>query len=602
VVDVYGIPTVDGSGEPWDYEDSYAYRNLNINSPNTTFTLSEWTIAAPNTLDGMSDDLAPFLTPGYRALSPENDILSFTFPEQTGSAVINSTNHTINIEVTAVANLANLTPTITISASAMINPLSGEAQDFSTSPFVYTVTAQNGTPQAWNIYVTQASGVNTETDILSFYLSQQTGPATISTLNHTVGIDVLYGTNVSALSPTITVSSGASIDPLSGSIEDFTNPFVYTVTAEDGITVQDWTVTVTVVNSPENDILTFSLAQQTGPAIISNSSHTVNIEVNNGTILSSLTPSITISPGAMINPAGGTPQDFSVPFTYIVTAQNGTPQNWLVTVTEAAPLNDETDILSFVLTEQTGPAVINSVSHTIDIEVVNGTNVTALTPSELTISAGATIFPSATLQQDFSSPFAYTVTAENGSDFQVWTVSVTEATQLSSDAEILSFILAEQTGPAFIDSALATVDIEVTMGTDVSDLTPNISISAGAAISPLSGSAQDFSFPVTYTVTAQNSTIKEWLVSVSVASVNSQADHSGNYIIYPNPAREIINIECNNDIKEISVYSISGIQLFTETHDSKKYEINVSLLKQGLYLLKLSDNKGNVNICRFIKE
>ncbi|MFH2143583.1 MAG: lamin tail domain-containing protein [Bacteroidota bacterium] len=602
VIDVYGIQDQDGTGQVWEYTDSYAYRNLNINSPNSTFTLSEWTIAPPNTLDGMGDDLSPFLTPGYRALSAENDILTFTFPEQTGSAIINSTNHTVNIEVTAVANLANLTPTITISPSATINPLSGESNDFSIFPFVFTVTAQDGTPQDWNIYVTQASGANNETDILSFSLTQQTGPAIINNTNHTVDIEVLFGTNVAALSPTITVSVGASINPLSGSVQDFTNPFIYTVTAEDAINIQDWTVTVTTANSSANDIITFVLSQQTGPATINSTNHTVNIEVANGTNLNSLTPTITVSPGATINPFSGTPQNFSTQFTYTVTAQDATTQDWTVNVSEAAPLNNETDILSFTFVEQTVPADINSGTHTVDIEVVNGTNVAALTPSSVTLSQGATIFPTSITQQDFTSPVTYTVTAENGTDFQLWTVTVTEAILPSNNAEILSFVIAEQTGQAIIDSALATVEIEVTNGTNVANLAPNITVSAGASVSPLSGSVQDFTFPVTYTVTAQDATTKDWLVSVSVASGNILVNNSNNYIVFPNPVKEIINIECNKTISYISVYTISGQLLITENQNSNKAELDLGNLSNGLYMLKFSDNDGNRYVSRFIKE
>ncbi|MCE1201127.1 MAG: DUF5018 domain-containing protein, partial [Bacteroidia bacterium] len=90
---------------------------------------------------------------------------------------------------------------------------------------------------------------------------------------------------------------------------------------------------------------------------------------------------------------------------------------------------------------------------------------------------------------------------------------------LSTQAEILSFSLPEQTGPATINSAAATVSIEVAHGTDVTSLTPTITVSAGATISPASGLAQNFSSPVVYTVTAQDgNTTKNWTVTVSVAA------------------------------------------------------------------------------------
>ncbi|NMM47127.1 DUF5018 domain-containing protein [Marinigracilibium pacificum] len=54
---------------------------------------------------------------------------------------------------------------------------------------------------------------------------------------------VFPGTDVTALVPTIAVSSGASVDPASGVAQDFTSPVTYTVKAEDGST-KSYTVTV----------------------------------------------------------------------------------------------------------------------------------------------------------------------------------------------------------------------------------------------------------------------------------------------------------------------------------------------------------------------
>lgn len=89
----------------------------------------------------------------------------------------------------------------------------------------------------------------------------------------------------------------------------------------------------------EAEILTFTLPQQTAPSTINSSSSTVNIQVAYGTALTSLTPAITVSPGATINPASGVARDFSTPQTYSVTAQNGTTNKvWTVTVT-VAPLS-----------------------------------------------------------------------------------------------------------------------------------------------------------------------------------------------------------------------------------------------------------------------
>lgn len=86
--------------------------------------------------------------------------------------------------------------------------------------------------------------------------------------------------------------------------------------------------------SDANDIVSFVLPEQTGTATIDVGAHTVAIEVEKGTNLTKLTPIITVSPDATISPPSGMTQDFSSPVTYTVTAEDGSPQEWLVIVKE----------------------------------------------------------------------------------------------------------------------------------------------------------------------------------------------------------------------------------------------------------------------------
>jgi hypothetical protein len=51
VVDVYGVPTADGTGSPWDHVDSYAYRNNGTGPDGATWVAANWTVTAPETLD-----------------------------------------------------------------------------------------------------------------------------------------------------------------------------------------------------------------------------------------------------------------------------------------------------------------------------------------------------------------------------------------------------------------------------------------------------------------------------------------------------------------------------------------------------------------------
>jgi hypothetical protein len=89
-------------------------------------------------------------------------------------------------------------------------------------------------------------------------------------------------------------------------------------------------------STSENNILSFSLPQQTAPATIDGTNHTVSITVAAGTALTSLTPTITVSTGATILPASGVAQNFTAPVTYTVTSSTGVAQAWVVTVNVAA--------------------------------------------------------------------------------------------------------------------------------------------------------------------------------------------------------------------------------------------------------------------------
>ena len=55
IVDYFGDRDTDGTGEPWEYLDGWAYRNNNT-GPDTTFTSTDWTYSGPNALDGETDN------------------------------------------------------------------------------------------------------------------------------------------------------------------------------------------------------------------------------------------------------------------------------------------------------------------------------------------------------------------------------------------------------------------------------------------------------------------------------------------------------------------------------------------------------------------
>jgi hypothetical protein len=181
--------------------------------------------------------------------SSEKEILSFRFVSPDIEASIDGKN--IVATVPFDTDVTNLVPIISVSDKATVNPASGVPQDF-TQPVSYTVTAKDGSQAVYSAIVI-VKAKSSEKRILSFRFASMDLNATIDESTNEIKATVPMGTDVSALVPTIIISSGATIDPSSGVVTDFTQPVTYTVTAEDGS--QANYLAIVTVEMPENPFL-----------------------------------------------------------------------------------------------------------------------------------------------------------------------------------------------------------------------------------------------------------------------------------------------------------------------------------------------------------
>ena len=170
---------------------------------------------------------------------------------------------------------------------------------------------------------------------------------------------------------------------------------------------------------------------------------------------------------------------------------------------------DEKLILRFEVGDVVG--VVDEDAKTVVLDFEAGTDVSHLTPT-ITISTYATIEPESGVAQDFTNPVYYTVTAMNGTTAQYMVEAVVH--DADNEKRILSFTIDGVEGD--INEIAKTVTVTMPEGTDVTLLEPTIEVSEGATVSPASGEAQDFTTPVTYTVTAQNGTTAAYTVMVFV--------------------------------------------------------------------------------------
>jgi formylglycine-generating enzyme required for sulfatase activity len=101
------------------------------------------------------------------------------------------------------------------------------------------------------------------------------------------------------------------------------------------------------------------------------------------------------------------------------------------------------------------------------------------------------------------------------------TACPTDPSETATD--ILSFVFAAADNDEIDADVTATIDgsevtANVSFGTDVTALVPAITIPEGASVTPASGEAQDFTDPVTYTVTAGDDSTQDYTVTVTIAA------------------------------------------------------------------------------------
>lgn len=84
----------------------------------------------------------------------------------------------------------------------------------------------------------------------------------------------------------------------------------------------------------------------------------------------------------------------------------------------------------------------------------------------------------------------------------------------------------------------------------------------------------------------------------STLSIDELASVAKTIKIYPNPVRNILNIETESAISKVEIYTLLGKEILKK--ESKN--IDVSVLPQGLYFIKISSSEGIETVKRFIKK
>jgi hypothetical protein len=430
-------------------------------------------------------------------------------------AVINGTS--ITATVPFGTNVTALKASFTITGDSVtvnnVAQTSGATANDFTSSVDYVVHAADASTQTYTVTVNIAQ--NTAKDITSFqFLTVNNAVLTVNVNASITGTDITailpFNTPKNSLIATFattgdTVTVGTTEQSSGQTVNDFTNPVDYVVTADDGSTQ---TYRVTVINSFSNskDIIAFSILGNSG--VITGT--TIKVTVPNGTPLTALVPTITIT-GQSVSPGDQVANDFTNPATYTVTAADNTTKQYTVTVVTAS--QTAKDITRFTINGL--EAVITTTSPTtgvITINVPNTLDRTALAPVvEIT---GISVAPASGQVVDFSNPVDYVVTA---ADLSTKTYTVTVGVVNGNGTKLItSFEILGVAGQITNGSSSSTVTLTLPAGTDRTALTPTIVIN-GSSLSPPSFIAQNFTQPVQYTVTAADGSTRVYTVTVSLS-------------------------------------------------------------------------------------
>ncbi|NHM07916.1 S8 family serine peptidase [Flavobacterium sp. CYK-4] len=82
-------------------------------------------------------------------------------------------------------------------------------------------------------------------------------------------------------------------------------------------------------------------------------------------------------------------------------------------------------------------------------------------------------------------------------------------------------------------------------------------------------------------------TASGWTANVSCAALSVSDFEKNQLQCYPNPAKSVVNFRCPEHIKSISVYTMLGQLIKTETPNTNRFVFDIATLSNGQYLFKV---------------
>lgn len=468
-------------------------------------------------------------------------------------ASIDASNKTITATVPYGTDVSALVATFSINGTLLMmgenEQVSGVTANDFTNPVVYTVVAGDGSILDYAVSIEVASSAAKNIKTFTFESSQNPTLSTNVTTNisgTSISAIVPYGTDISALvaafsSNGVRVMIGETEQTSGETVNNFTDPAIYTVVAGDGST-QDYHVTVLIASADSKSIMAFtfdsdknSALSEDIAAIISDTS--ISATVPWGTVITGLVATFSIN-GAAVNigntlqSSGVTVNDFTSSVTYTVRAEDGSTTDYNVTVIHESA--KEITAFSFASNNAGLPTEV--------IATISGSTISAIVPNATSslsslkatfsttgasVQVGSILQTSGNTQNDFTSPVIYTVTGVDGStrDYEVIVTIAAADAKFFSDFQFKASRNSAASLTQDITASISGTNISATVpsGTDITRLVATFSftgksvkIGTKAQTSGNNGSKNDFSSPVIYTITAEDDGTLDYTVTVTL--------------------------------------------------------------------------------------
>ncbi|MDA7483282.1 cadherin-like beta sandwich domain-containing protein, partial [Planktomarina temperata] len=371
------------------------------------------------------------------ALALSQGSLSPSFTSGTLAYTASVAHSVSSLIVTPTTNDANATATVNGASPATPVTLS-----VGSNTVTVQVTAQDGTTQSYTVTVTRAASSDATLSALTLSQGSLSPSFASGTLAYTSSVpnsvsSLIVTPTTNDANATAIVNGASAATPVTLAVGS--NTVTVQVTAQDGTTIQSYTVAVTRAASSDATLSALTLSSGSLSPSFASGTLAYTALVSNSVSSLIVTPTTNdANATATVNGASpATPVTLAVgsnPVTVQVTAQDGSTQSYTVAVTRAAASSDATLSALALSSSSLSPSfasgtlaytasVVHSVSSLIVTPSVNDANATATvngasaaTPVNLAVGSNTV-----TVQ----------VTAQDGTTTQNYTVTVTRAAALT---------------------------------------------------------------------------------------------------------------------------------------------------------------------------